>query len=78
MLTAILFSLWQPFRKSNGFPIVNYDKHSWTYASAKAKFVENSRQLLADGARKASVHICANQDNHLSDHINSLEARSTS
>lgn len=65
MLTGILFSLWQPFRKSNGFPTVNYDKSSWTYASAKAQFVENSQQLLADGARKASIHLSAIQHRHL-------------
>jgi hypothetical protein len=55
LLIYVIYSVWQRFSSYNGFPTVNLDKNAWTYASAKAKFISSSRQLLNEGAQKVDV-----------------------
>jgi hypothetical protein len=55
VLVYAVYTVWQSFHSSNGFPTVNLDKNAWTYASSKAVFVSDSRKLLDEGARKVII-----------------------
>ncbi|KAI6455692.1 hypothetical protein MCOR16_000705 [Pyricularia oryzae] len=47
-------SLRRSFQTTSNYPIINYQKRSWTYAAARRQFVHNARQLLVEGSQKFS------------------------
>lgn len=48
-------SLRRSFQTTSNYPIINYQKRSWTYAAARRQFVHNARQLLVEGSQKVNM-----------------------